>query len=60
MAARLNNLSIDTAGTKKEAAEGLTTSLAMEVEEDMGSKGEEGGGRTQWALVALEFLHSGS
>ena len=43
-------------GTKEEAAEGLTEALGMEVEKDEGSKGEEGGGGTQRALEALEFL----
>ena len=43
MAARLNSLRIETAGTKEEAEEGLAASLEMEVEEDRGSKGEKGG-----------------
>ena len=41
------NLSIETAGTEEEAAEGLAAALAMEVKEDRGSKGEEEGGVTQ-------------
>ena len=44
MAARLNKLSIETAGTQEEAAEGLAAALEMEVEEDRGSEGEEEGG----------------
>ena len=40
MAACLNNLTIETAGTEKEAAEGLADVLEMEVEEDRGSKGK--------------------
>ena len=39
MAARLNNLTIETAGTEEEAAEGISAALEMEVEEDRGSKG---------------------
>ena len=54
--AALNNLTIETAGTEEEAAEGLVASLEMDVEEDTGSEGEEGGGFTQRALGALEFL----
>ena len=56
MAARLNNLTIETEGTKDEAAEHLETALGMEVEAEIGSKGEEGGDGTQRALVALEFF----
>ena len=56
MAARLNNLSIETTGTEEEAAEGLAASLEMTVEGDRGSKGEEEGGGTQRAQVDLEFL----
>ena len=57
----LHNLSIETAVTEEEAAEGLEDSLGistheMEVEGDGGSEGEEGGGGTQRALEALEFL----
>ena len=48
-------------GIEEEAAEGLEAALGistqdMEVEGERGSKGEEGGGGTQWALEALEFL----
>ena len=56
IASGLSNLIIETAGTDEEAAEGLVETLGMEVEDDEGSKGEEGGGGTQWALEALEFL----
>ena len=56
IAARLNNLTIETAGTEEEAAEGLAVVLEMQVEEDERREGEEGGGRTQRALEALEFL----
>ena len=41
MAGLLNNLSIETVGMEDEAAEGLKAALAMKVEEDRGSKGEE-------------------
>ena len=54
--AGINNLSIDTARTEEEAAEGLASALGMEVEVDRGSEGEEGGGGTQRTLEALEFL----
>ena len=50
----LNNLTIETAGTKEEAAEQLEEALEMEVEET--GEGEEGGEGTQRALGALEFL----
>ena len=40
IAAGLNNLTIETAGTEVEAAEGLSDVLEMEVEEDRGSKGK--------------------
>ena len=56
VAGLMNNLIIETAGTEEEAAEGLAAALGMEVEEDMESEGEEGGGGTQRALEALEFL----
>ena len=52
-------LNIETVVTKEEAAEGLETALAtqeMDVEGDGGREGEEGGGGTQRALEALEFL----
>ena len=55
--ARLNNLNIETATTEEEAAEGLAAALALEVEEDRGSVGEDEGGGTQQALEALEFLN---
>ena len=56
MAACLHNLRIETAGSEEEAEEGMAEALEMEVERDRGSKGEEGGGGTQRALEALEFL----
>ena len=56
MMANMTNLRIETAGTEEEAVEGLATSLEIEVEEDRESEGEEGGGGTQRALGALEFL----
>ena len=52
----LNNLTIETAGTEAEAAEGLAEALRMEVEEEGASKGEEEGGGNLRALEALEFL----
>ena len=52
----MNNLTIETAGTEEEAAEGLKAALEMEVEEDKGSEGEDEGGGTQRALGTLEFL----
>ena len=45
IAARLENLSIETAVTEEEAAEGLAMTLEMQVEEDEGREGEEGGRR---------------
>ena len=56
VAGLLNNLKIETAVTEEEAEEGLAEALKMEVEEDEGSEGEEGGGGTLRALGALEFL----
>ena len=56
IASGLLNLTIETAGTKEEAAEGLAEALGMEVEEDVGNEGEEEGGRTQRALEFLEIL----
>ena len=56
MAGLLHNLNIETAGTEEEAAEGLAEALRMEVEEDEGREGEEGGGGTLRALEDLEFL----
>ena len=57
----LNNLNIETGGTEEEAAEGHEVALGMasqemEVEDERGSEGEDGGGETQRALGALEFL----
>ena len=54
--ARLNNLTIETAGTEEEAAEGLEAALGMEVEEDGGSDGEEGSKGASRALGALELI----
>ena len=59
MVAGLDNLTIETEVTQEEAEEGLAVALEtqeMETEGDGGSKGEEGGGGTQRALEALEFL----
>ena len=56
MATRINNLTMVTAGTEEEAAEGLSDPLEMEVEEDKGSKGDDEGRGTQRALGDLEFL----
>ena len=42
--------------TEKKAGEGMVEALGMEVEEEGASEGEEEGGGTQRALVALEFL----
>ena len=56
MGGLMSNLIIETVGTDEEAAEGLAAALGMEVEEERGIKGEEGGGGTQRALEALEFL----
>ena len=52
----LTNQNIDTAGTEEEAADGLEAALGMEMEEDRGSEGEEGGEGTLRLLGALEFL----
>ena len=52
----MSNLVIETARTEEEAAEGLADALGMEAEVERGSEGEEGGGGTQRALEALEFL----
>ena len=52
----LNKLSIETAGTEEEAAEGLEDDLKMEVEVEGQGEGKEGGGMTQRAQGALEFL----
>ena len=48
----LNILTKKTGGTEEEATEHLKVALGMEVEEDNGSKGEEGGDVNQKALVA--------
>ena len=59
VAVGFHNLTIETAGTEEEATEGLEAALdtqELEVEGAGGSKGEEGGGETQRALEALEFL----
>ena len=53
---QFNNLSIETAGMQVEAEDGLAAALEMEMEGDRESEGEEGGGGTQRALEALEFL----
>ena len=52
----LLNLNIETADTEDDAEEGLAEALGMEVEEEEGSKGEEGGGWTLMVLGALKFL----
>ena len=52
----ITNLRIETAGTEEETVEGMAEALRMEVEEDEGSEGEEGGGGTQRALEALDFV----
>ena len=52
----LYNLNIDTGVTEEEVAAGMAEAAGMEVEEDRGSEGEEGGDGTQRALGALEFL----
>ena len=54
--AGIYKLRIETAGTEEEAAKGMAEALRMEGVEDEGSEGEEGGGVTQRALEALEFL----
>ena len=56
IAARLNDLTIETAGTEEEAAEGLAVALEMQVEEEEVCEGEEGGGDTQRELESLDFL----
>ena len=59
MAGLVDNLTIETAYTEEEAAEGLDAALEtqeMEDEGDGGSEGEEGGGGNQRALESLEFL----
>ena len=56
MAACLNNLTIETAGKEKEAAEVIAALLEMQVEEDRVNEGEEGGDGTEREMGALEFL----
>ena len=56
MVSGLNNLTIETVGTEEEVEEGLAEALEMDVDGDSDSEGEEGGGGTQRALEALEFL----
>ena len=46
----ITNLRIETATTEEEAVEGMAEALEMQVEEEEGSEGEEGGGGTQRAL----------
>ena len=53
MLAGINNLTIETMGTEEEAAEQPTAALEMEVEEDRGRKGKEGGDGTQRELGVL-------
>ena len=45
IAARLDNLTIETAGTEEEIAEGLAVALEMEVEEDQRERGRGRGWR---------------
>ena len=54
--AGINNLSIETAGTKDETTEGLAATVETEVKEDRAGEIEEEGGGTPRALGALEFL----
>ena len=59
MAGLIHNLTIETASTEEEAAEGLEAALEtqeMEVEGYGGREGEEEGGGNQRALEAFEFL----
>ena len=61
MLACLHKLTIETAGTEEETAEGLEAALGistqeMEVEGDGGIEGEERGRGTQRALKALGLL----
>ena len=51
MAARINNIRTETAGTEEEVDEGLKAALEMDVEEV--GKGEEEGERNRRALGAL-------
>ena len=58
IASGLFNLNIVMGATEEEAAEGLAEALGMEVEEDVGIKGGEGGGGTQRAMEAfIEVRH---
>ena len=52
----MDSLSVETAVTEEETAEGLESALGMEVEEEGEGKGEEGGDGTSRALVSLELL----
>ena len=54
----LHNLTIETAGTEEEAAEGLEASLGLEMDGygEEGGEGEEKGAGNQGALGALELL----
>ena len=54
LAACLNKLTIETAGTEEEAAEKLEDALEMEIEETC--EGEEGGDGTQREMGDLDFL----
>ena len=58
VAVGIENMNIETAVTKEEAAEGLETALGTEIEEEGEGEGEgkEGGDGTQRYLGALEFL----
>ena len=56
MAGLLTNLTIETAVTEEEAAEGLKSALGMGVEEVRDIEGEKGGEGIQQALKAREFL----
>ena len=62
MAVGVESLSIDTAGTEEEAAEGLEADIEMEIgEEGEGEgEGEEGGGETLRTLEDLQFLNQES
>ena len=55
VAADMGNLTIETTGTEEGAAEGLVAALVMEIKEDRGSEGKEGGDGTLRELGALEF-----
>ena len=49
----IHTLSIETAGTEEEAAEGLAAALEMQVEYYRGNEGEEGGDGYQRSLEVL-------